>query len=133
LTVVTQSSTGPLGYWKGCFSKYATFEGRARRAEYWWYTLFNAIIYFVVGLAAVLIGNATDTPALAGVVIVVYVLAVLVPSIAVTCRRLHDMGQTGWWQLLSFVPLGGFVVFVMTLLPGTPGQNQYGPDPRQAG
>ena len=133
VTAVSQSRVGPLAYWKGCFQKYTQFVGRARRAEYWWYTLFNAILYFIVGMAGVLIGYATDTPALAGVLIAVYLLAVLVPTLAVTCRRLHDAGLTGWWQLLGIIPGGGIVVLVMTMLPGNPGQNRYGPDPRQFG
>jgi len=53
-----------------------------------------------------------------------------VPSLAVTCRRLHDAGLNGWWQLLAFIPLGSLAVFVMTLLPGNPGENEYGLNPR---
>jgi uncharacterized membrane protein YhaH (DUF805 family) len=133
VTAVSQSRVGPLGYWVGCFHKYTTFEGRARRAEYWWYTLFNAIAYFVVAMAGLLIGYATDTPAVAGVLIALYVLAVLLPSLAVTCRRLHDAGLSGWWQLLAIIPGGSIAVLVMTILPGNPGSNRYGPDPRLLG
>ena len=67
---------------------------------------------------------------LLGGLIGVFGLAVFVPTLAVTCRRLHDAGLSGWWQLLSIIPMGGIAVFIMTLLDSKPGPNQYGPDPR---
>lgn len=130
MTVDTQTSVGPLGYWTGCFRKYATFTGRARRAEYWWYTLFNVIIYIALVGIGIALGGSDGGTVVLGVLVTVYILAVLLPSLAVTCRRLHDAGLSGWWQLLSFIPLGGLAVFIMTLLPGNPGTNRYGHDPR---
>jgi uncharacterized membrane protein YhaH (DUF805 family) len=130
LTVDTQSSVGPLGYWAGCYRKYATFTGRARRAEYWWYTLFNAIIYIVLITVGILVSNAGQNTAVLGALVGIYIVAVLLPTLAVTCRRLHDAGLSGWWQLLGFIPLGGIAVFIMTLLESNPGTNRYGPDPR---
>jgi len=130
LTVVSQSSVGPLDYWAGCYRKYATFTGRARRAEYWWYTLFNVIVYAVLIGIGLLVGGTDGSNAVLGVLVGLYVLAVFLPTLAVTCRRLHDAGLSGWWQLLGIIPLGGLAVFIMTLLGGSPGPNQYGPDPR---
>jgi len=130
LTVVSQPSVGPLGYWTGCYRKYATFSGRARRAEYWWYTLFNLIIYAVLATIGLVVSSSGQNSAVLAVLITAYVLVVLLPTLAVTSRRLHDAGLSGWWQLLGIIPLGGLAVFIMTLLPGKPGPNQYGPDPR---
>ena len=130
MSVETRSNVGPLAYWTGCYRKYATFTGRARRAEYWWYTLFNFIIYAVLVAVGIALSGADGTNAVLGAVIGVYVLAVFLPTIAVTCRRLHDAGLSGWWQLLGLIPLGGLAVFIMTVLPGNQGENRYGPDPR---
>ena len=130
MSVDTRPSVGPLGYWTGCYRKYATFTGRARRAEYWWYTLFNVIIYAALITVGILIGSSDGSATVVGVLVGVYLLAVLLPTLAVTTRRLHDSGLSGWWQLIGFIPLGGFVVLIMTLLNGNPGTNQYGPDPR---
>jgi len=130
VTVESPPSTGPVGYWTGCFRKYAIFDGRARRAEYWWYTLFNLIIYVVlIGLGLLIGGSDNNSPVL-GALIGVYILAVILPTLAVTSRRLHDSGLSGWWQLVGIIPLGGFAVFIMTLLSGNNGPNKYGPDPR---
>ena len=130
MTVESPPSTGPVGYWTGCFRKYAIFDGRARRAEYWWYTLFNLIIYVVlIGLGLLIGGSDNNSPVL-GALIGVYILAVILPTLAVTSRRLHDSGLSGWWQLVGIIPLGGFAVFIMTLLSGNNGPNKYGPDPR---
>ena len=132
VTVASPPKVGPLGYWVGCFKKYAAFSGRARRAEYWWFTLFNLLAYALVLGVAHLVSNGTDSrAAIFGVFIAVYLLAVLLPSLAVTVRRLHDANLSGAWFLISLVPGLSIVVFIMTLLPGTAGPNKYGPDPRQ--
>jgi uncharacterized membrane protein YhaH (DUF805 family) len=130
MTVDSRPGVGPLGYWAGCYRKYATFSGRARRAEYWWYTLFNSIIYGVLVGIGFLMGDSDTSTTIFGFLVMVYVLIVLVPTLAVTSRRLHDTGHSGWWQVLSIVPLAGLVAFIMTILDGNPGTNQYGPDPR---
>ncbi|HLL64313.1 MAG TPA: DUF805 domain-containing protein [Micromonosporaceae bacterium] len=130
MIVDTQPSVGPLGYWTGCYRKYATFTGRARRAEYWWYTLFNVIILVVLFALGLLVGNSEPVDSIFGALVLVYFVTVFVPSLAVTSRRLRDAGVSGWFLLLEFIPLGAIAVFVMTLLPGTPGPNKYGPDPR---
>ncbi|MGA5298841.1 DUF805 domain-containing protein [Nucisporomicrobium flavum] len=130
MTVDSRSSVGPLGYWAGCYRKYATFSGRARRAEYWWYTLFNAVIYLALIAFGFLLGNSDGSNAVLGILVAVFILVVFLPTLAVTSRRLHDAGLSGWWQLLGIIPLGGFAVLIMTLLDSNNGPNKYGPEPR---
>ncbi|MDT0378598.1 DUF805 domain-containing protein [Streptomyces sp. DSM 42041] len=105
---------------------YATFSGRARRKEYWMFTLFNAIV--LVALLAIGFAALGEN----GVYLyLVYVVAVLVPTLAVTVRRLHDTGRTGWWYFISFVPLvGPIVLLVFLCTAGNPAPNQYGADPK---
>ncbi|MET8148748.1 DUF805 domain-containing protein [Actinoplanes sp. NPDC049668] len=130
MTADTRYGVGPLGYWLGCFRRYAAFAGRARRAEYWWFTLINGIIFAaLVGVGIFVEDSGESSPAL-GRLILVFFFAGLLPTLAVTCRRLHDAGLSGWWQLLGFIPLGSLVVLIMTVLDSDPGVNRYGPDPR---
>ena len=104
-------------------NKYAEFNGRARRSEYWYFVLFNALISFAVGLVAGLIGLQWLT--------YIYSLALLVPSIAIGVRRLHDIGKSGWWLLISFVPLIGAIwLIILMVKEGDHGNNAYGPDPK---
>ncbi len=108
--------------------KYAVFSGRARRKEYWMYALFVAIIYVV--LAGIAVG--TKAPALFAVLGVFYV-GILLPSLAVTVRRLHDTGRSGGWFFITFVPLvGGIILLVFACTDSQPGANQYGPNPKEA-
>ncbi|WLD93341.1 DUF805 domain-containing protein [Alkalihalobacillus sp. AL-G] len=103
---------------------YVKFEGRARRKEYWMFVLFN----FLISLAVSLIGMAFDADTLLSIL---YSLAVLLPSLAVSVRRLHDIGRTGWWILISLVPLiGAIVLLVFNCLDSESTENQYGPNPK---
>jgi uncharacterized membrane protein YhaH (DUF805 family) len=112
------------------WQKYAEFNGRSRRKEYWMFSLFHFIIFAILGLAAVVSGKA-------GMVFYalccLYALAAVVPSLAVCVRRLHDMGMSGWWLLLAFVPLGNLVLLVFTCLDSQPGPNLYGSNPKGVG
>ena len=136
------------------FRRYAEFSGRSRRMEFWSYNLFNLIVYAI--LFAVLFGTmgglgvfsptqgANPSAILSGLfggfglVIGLYVLATFIPTLAVTVRRLHDRDMSGWWYLgfmvLSLIPLVGFIVsiafLVIMFLPGTPGPNRFGADPK---
>ena len=104
--------------------KYADFRGRAPRSEYWWFVLFYMLVY----LAVALVGVVSDT--LAGIVQFVVWLGLLVPSIAVAVRRLHDTDRSGWWLLIALIPvIGTIVLIVFTVQRGTPGDNRFGPDP----
>jgi uncharacterized membrane protein YhaH (DUF805 family) len=104
--------------------KYAVFNGRARRKEYWMFVLFYILIYIGLFVVESLVGSP-------GILVLIFALGLLVPSIAVSIRRLHDTDRSGWWILIGFVPLvGGIVLLVFMCLDGTAGANQYGPDPK---
>jgi len=112
-----------MNWFVAVLKKYAVFSGRARRKEYWMFTLIYILIAVVVGLLDGMLGSA-------GILGGVLGLALLVPSIAVTVRRLHDTDRSGWWVLIAFVPfVGWLVLLVFMVLAGTPGSNQYGEDP----
>ena len=114
--------------------KYADFQGRARRAEYWMFVLFQLLVYIAVAiLGLILSGGKTDSATATGLMALV-TLGLLLPSIAVTVRRLHDTNRTGWWILINFLPLiGGLWLLVLTVLDGTPTSNRFGPDPKGRG
>ncbi len=121
---------------------YANFQGRARRKEYWGFTLFYMIFYIlleiVLGLAfGVSAGvSGSEDVALGGSVVATLILLVislglLIPSIAVAVRRLHDTDRSGWWMLIGLIPLiGAIVLFVFFCLDGTKGDNRFGADPK---
>jgi uncharacterized membrane protein YhaH (DUF805 family) len=101
--------------------RYAQFDGRARRPEYWLFFL----AVFIVGLVLNLLGRASGLFVVLGVV---WSLAMLVPHLAVGVRRLHDTGRSGWWLLIGLVPCVGFIVLIVFLATeSTPADNQYGP------
>ena len=110
---------------------YAVLAGRARRQEYWMFVLVN----IVISIALRLIDTAVLDASLEGVgpLYGIYGLGVMVPSITVTVRRLHDIGKSGWYLLLAFIPIiGGIWLVVLTCLDSQPGDNQYGPSPKMA-
>ena len=122
-----------MNWYIGVLKKYAVFSGRARRKEYWFFVLFNIIIAFVLGFIDGLMGNVHAESGM-GLLGGLYALAVLLPGIGVSVRRLHDTGRTGWWLLLAFVPLvGALVLLVFMVLDGESGPNEYGPDPKADG
>jgi uncharacterized membrane protein YhaH (DUF805 family) len=121
-----------VSWYLEALKKYAVFSGRARRMEYWYFVLFNLIVAFVLALIDTLLGTTTGVSSF-GLLSGIYGLAVLIPTLAVLVRRLHDIDRTGWWILINLIPLvGTIVLLVFALMPGTPGSNQYGPDPKQA-
>lgn len=103
---------------------YATFSGRARRKEYWMFALFNIIVGIVLIIIDYIIGTYF---ALYGL----YCLGIILPSLAVSVRRLHDVNKSGWWIFISLIPLiGGIWLLVLFVTDGTAGDNQYGPSPK---
>ena len=109
---------------------YAVFQGRARRKEYWMYTLFNVLVLIVLSILDRVLGLASETYGI-GPLYVLYALAVLIPGLAVGVRRLHDIDKSGWWMLIALIPLiGGIVLLVFSVLEGTSGSNRFGPDPK---
>jgi uncharacterized membrane protein YhaH (DUF805 family) len=106
--------------------KYAVFNGRARRKEYWYFILFNTIINIVL---STIDSFTSGMGLLAGI----YSLAVLIPGIAVSVRRLHDTDRSGWWVLMGLVPIVGWIVLIIFMVQdGKPGENQYGSNPKGA-
>lgn len=118
-----------MNWFVAVLRKYATFTGRARRKEYWmyWliYVLISIVLMFVDGIAGTL--NA-DTGT--GLFSSIFMLGTLLPSLAVTVRRLHDTDRNGWWILLGFIPLiGGLILLIFTVKAGDPAENRYGSSP----
>ena len=131
---------GPIESITSVLRNYANFNGRAQRSEFWWFSLVS--IFSIFGLyalfaVAVAVGEGiyNDTWDTVGIVVLflwlILALALVLPSLAVTCRRLHDTGKSGWFQLLNLVPFpfGAILVYILCAMPGTRGPNQYGPDP----
>ena len=117
--------------------KYAVFSGRARRKEFWYFELFNFIIYIVLSLPQILLPLLAPSLSLIlllfgfGVLSFLYSLAVLIPSIAVTVRRLHDTGRSGWWIFIGLIPLvGGIILLIYMVSDSQAGTNLYGPSPK---
>ena len=138
------------------FKRYADFSGRSRRMEYWSFALLNAVIYLV--LVAIMMAGGFPIAAMMGPMsgqqaqmeppgpvfwlgaglLGLYALGIIVPSIAVVVRRLHDRDMSGWWYLgvivASMIPIVGMIAglafLVLMFLPGTPGPNRFGPDPK---
>ncbi|WP_432498546.1 DUF805 domain-containing protein [Kineococcus auxinigenes] len=120
--------------------QYATFSGRARRSEYWWFQLAIALAYLGVGVVGAVLASVSGAvggeavQSVAGTVFSLVLMAgyvvVLLPSLAVTVRRVHDTGRSGWWVLVGALPLLSVVLFVFTLLDSAPGANRHGPSPK---
>jgi len=110
---------------------YAKFCGRARRREYWYFTLFN-ILFSLAFLTLDILSGTLHRSMGFGLLMGLYTLAVFIPGLAVFIRRLHDTGRSGWWILIAFVPLlGAITLFIFTVLDSEPGTNKYGPNPKK--
>lgn len=123
---------GPVAAVRSVLRQYATFTGRARRSEYWWFALAFAVPYgvlYVIG-AALSAQEAYVGSILAFGLALVLALGLLVPSLAVGVRRLHDTGRSGWWVLLSLVPVVSLVLVVWACFDSQPGTNAHGPSPK---
>ena len=132
---------------KYVFNHYADFSGRAGRSEFWWWYLFYALVVGIPYLIAYVLllagqpegdiyGNKDFVFPVGSVIIYIIAgllaLALFIPYLAVSCRRLHDRGMSGWLNILLFIPCANLVVFIFWLLPGTPGPNEYGEGPARA-
>ena len=123
---------------KQCYNKAFTLSGRASRSEYWFFSLYQLLLIFV--LVAIMITTYTYlqdddsglVPNLMGIIILLLSITLsihIVPMFCVTVRRLHDRNLSGWLLLLSIIPVGKLILFIFMLLPSTPGDNTYGPNP----
>lgn len=111
--------------------QYADFSGRARRKEYWMFVLFNLIFAILAFLLDVILAKVMET-SFFGIFYGLYCLFVSIPGLAVAVRRLHDTGRSGWWILISLIPIiGGIWYFVLMVTEGDQGENQYGESPKQ--
>ena len=113
------------------FSKYAVFEGRARRSEYWYFTLFNVIVEVVLGLLLQFTQGKSGSMIFI-LINAAYSLAVLIPSLAVAWRRLHDIGKPGYFYFIGLIPLVGTILMLIWYTRDSePGTNMYGPNPKE--
>jgi uncharacterized membrane protein YhaH (DUF805 family) len=112
--------------------KYADFNGRARRSEYWFFVLFYAIVRIVANIIDSIIGTR-DFAGNNGLLGILVALALLVPGLAVGVRRLHDTGRSGWWLLIALIPLVGAIVLLVFFVQDSHADNQYGPNPKAVG
>ncbi len=116
-----------MNYYIAVLKKYAVFNGRARRREYWMFTLVSALIAIVLSIIGAILGVKN----IGRVLTSIYGLATIVPSIAVAVRRLHDTDRSGWWMFIPLIPIvGSIILFVYTVLDSQPGENKYGPNPK---
>ncbi|WP_039989725.1 DUF805 domain-containing protein [Paraglaciecola arctica] len=107
-----------MDYFIGALKKYADFTGRARRQEYWMFILIYMIINFVLAVLGL------------NIISMIFGLALLVPSISIAARRLHDTGRTGWWQLIALIPLIGIIILIVFLVQDSHDTNEYGVNPK---
>ncbi|UWQ19155.1 DUF805 domain-containing protein [Jannaschia sp. M317] len=104
-----------------CLRGYLDFSGRATRAEYWWFQAFLLLLTF----GALVLGSLSETAG--GWMFILVIAAFMVPTLAVAVRRLHDIGWSGWWLLLTFLPFGQLAIMIMSVLPGQATENRWGP------
>lgn len=120
-----------MSWYLQALKKYAEFSGRARRKEYWFFVLFNVLISIVLSIVDVSAGLVMQGSGF-GVLSGLYSLAVLIPGIAVSVRRLHDTNHSGWWLLIAFVPIiGAIVLLVFMVRDSDSGSNSFGPNPKR--
>lgn len=111
--------------------RYADFSGRSRRKEYWMFVLGCVIVAIVLSIVEGILGMSGMVGGIYGPLTTLFVLAIIIPSIAVQVRRFHDQDKSGWFVLLGLIPiLGSLAVLVFMLLEGTNGPNRFGSDPK---
>jgi len=121
-----------MNWYIAVMKKYAVFSGRARRKEYWMFVLFNMIFTVVAMLLDNLLGIAIEDVGY-GPIYLIYGLAIILPSLAVLVRRLHDIGKSGWWFFINLVPfIGSIWLLVLLATDSQPGVNAYGPNPKES-
>ncbi len=116
-----------MSWYLAVLRKYAVFEGRARRKEYWMFTLFNIIFSLALYIIEFILGFDHWFW-----LSIIYALGMVIPELAVTVRRLHDTGHTGWWVFINLVPfVGAIILLVFMCTDSQSGNNQYGPNPKE--
>jgi len=117
---------------QSCFKQYVGFTGRARRSEYWWFALFGLIVGIVANLIDTVLGTMSEDTNV-GVLGTIVSLALLLPSLAVAIRRLHDTSRTGWWILIGLIPIVGWIILIVFYVQDSHPDNKYGPSPKALG
>lgn len=118
-----------MNYYIDVLKKYAVFSGRATRKEFWMFVLFNFIVSILVGIISSIIAPIIGMNTL--ILSFLYALAIIIPSIAVGVRRLHDTNHSGWWMFISFIPvIGTIILLVFFVIDSQAGENRYGPNPK---
>jgi uncharacterized membrane protein YhaH (DUF805 family) len=119
---------------RSVLSQYVGFAGRARRSEYWWYVLFTVLVGIVASILDMAFGTDFDgSVTSSGLFGLIANLALLLPSLAVGVRRLHDTDRSGWWLLIGLIPFIGLIVLLVFFVQdGTPAENRFGPSPKHA-
>lgn len=115
---------------KSGYSNCFNFTGRARRAEYWWFVLYSFIVLIVASILSLQLIFALDTPSIGMMLYAISVLLVTIPTISLAVRRLHDTDRSGWWLLISFIPLGGIVLLVFLTNDSFLAENKWGISPK---
>jgi len=119
-----------MNWYLEVFKNYAVFGGRARRKEYWYFALFNFLVFFLLTFIDSVIGSFNSEVGI-GLLGGIYSLAVLIPAIAVSVRRLHDTNRSGWWLLIELIPVIGTIVLLIFMVQDSqPSENQYGLNPK---
>lgn len=122
-----------MDYFISALKNYATFTGRARRSEYWFFTLFYFIFLVVAVILDNLLGITIEDTGI-GPLYFISILAMIIPGLAVTVRRLHDVGKSGWFYFIVLIPIIGSIwLLVLMVSDGMLGRNQYGPNPKGIG
>jgi uncharacterized membrane protein YhaH (DUF805 family) len=115
-----------MNWYLDAWKNYFNFDGRSRRQAYWMFVLFNLIAFLIIGGIDGAIGTG-------GLLSSIYGLAVFIPGLALAVRRLHDIGKSGWWFLIGFIPLVGLIILIVFFVTDSqPGSNAYGPNPKGA-
>ncbi len=114
---------------KSAFARFADFATRSSRSEYWWFTLFYLLVILVVNITeSSVFGQGMEMTS--GIINLLVLLVIIVPTISVTARRLHDIGRSGWWQLIALIPLLGVLILLYWVVkPGEDGDNRFGANP----
>ncbi|HEX5994996.1 MAG TPA: DUF805 domain-containing protein [Jiangellales bacterium] len=117
---------------RSVLTQYVGFKGRARRSEYWWFALFTVLVGIVAAILDSVLGTAFGSDGSTGVIGILLNLALLLPTLAVAVRRLHDTDRSGWWLLIALVPIvGAIVLLVFFVMDSTPGTNRFGANPKE--
>ncbi len=119
-----------MNWYLKAMKQYATFGGRAQRAEYWYFVLFYALGIILLSFVDAATGTFNKEAGI-GLLSALFIFAHLIPSIAVSIRRLHDIGRSGWWYLLVFIPVAGPLVLLFFSVQDSTEDNEYGPNPKK--